>query len=83
LIVEVMDRGEGIPEKELARVFDKFYRVRRADDTGGTGLGLSISKGIIEAHRGRIWAAARPGGGSIFTIALPLAGELQPEVVEG
>jgi two-component system sensor histidine kinase KdpD len=83
LIIEVMDRGEGIPEKELARIFEKFYRVRRADDAGGTGLGLSISKGIVEAHRGRIWAAARPGGGSIFTIALPLAGELQPEVVEG
>jgi two-component system, OmpR family, sensor histidine kinase KdpD len=81
LIVEVMDRGEGIPEKELTRIFEKFYRVRRANDAAGTGLGLSISKGIVEAHRGRIWAAARPGGGSIFTLALPLAGELQSEVV--
>jgi two-component system, OmpR family, sensor histidine kinase KdpD len=83
LIIEVMDRGEGIPEKELARIFEKFYRVRRSNDAGGTGLGLSISKGIVEAHRGRIWATARPGGGSIFTLALPLAGERQAEVVEG
>jgi two-component system sensor histidine kinase KdpD len=83
LIVEVMDRGQGIPDKELARIFDKFYRVRRADDAGGTGLGLSISKGIIEALQGRIWAEARPGGGSIFAVALPLAGELQAEVLEG
>jgi two-component system, OmpR family, sensor histidine kinase KdpD len=81
LIIEVMDRGEGIPEKELVRIFEKFYRVRRANDTGGTGLGLSISKGIVEAHQGRIWAVARPGGGSIFTLTLPLAGELQPEVI--
>jgi two-component system sensor histidine kinase KdpD len=82
LMVEVMDRGQGIPERELTRIFDKFYRIRRTDDAGGTGLGLSISKGIIEAHRGRIWATARPGGGSIFAVALPLASELQPEVIE-
>jgi signal transduction histidine kinase len=37
LIIEVMDRGEGIPEKDLIQIFEKFYRVRRADDTGGTG----------------------------------------------
>jgi two-component system sensor histidine kinase KdpD len=56
----------------LERIFDKFYRVTHADRVVGTGLGLSICKGIIEAHGGRIWARNRPGGGTIFTLALPL-----------
>ena len=71
--VTVADRGPGIPEIELARVFDKFYRIRRPGEPGGVGLGLAIAKGFVEAHGGRIWAAARPGGGTMVTIALAVA----------
>jgi two-component system sensor histidine kinase KdpD len=71
--ITVADRGSGIRSEDLTRVFDKFYRVQRRDGAGGTGLGLSISKGIVEAHGGRIWAENRTGGGTVVTIALPLA----------
>jgi two-component system sensor histidine kinase KdpD len=70
--IEVMDRGVGIPQEDLSRIFDKFYRVQRPDNITGTGLGLSISKGIVEAHGGFIAAENRPGGGTIMTIALPI-----------
>jgi two-component system sensor histidine kinase KdpD len=73
IAIEVADRGVGIPEEDLARVFEKFFRVQRPDSVTGTGLGLSISKGLVEAHGGRIAAQNRPGGGSIITIALPLS----------
>jgi len=69
--IAVADAGAGIPEADLTRIFDKFHRVQRADGVQGTGLGLSISRGIVEAHGGRIWAANRPGGGSIITLSLP------------
>jgi two-component system sensor histidine kinase KdpD len=72
--ISVLDRGIGIPPGDLSRVFDKFYRVHRPEHVTGTGLGLAISKGIIEAHGGRIWAANRPGGGTMVTVALPLEG---------
>jgi two-component system sensor histidine kinase KdpD len=71
--ITVADRGPGIPEVELARVFDKFYRIRRPGEPGGVGLGLAIAKGFVEAHGGRIWAEARPGGGTMVTIALAVA----------
>jgi two-component system sensor histidine kinase KdpD len=72
LEIEVSDRGLGIPKEDLARVFDKFYRVQRPESIGGTGLGLSICKGIVEAHGGFIGAENRPGGGTTITVALPL-----------
>jgi two-component system sensor histidine kinase KdpD len=71
LEIAVLDRGYGVPEEDLERIFDKFYRVQRPQGIGGTGLGLAICKGIVEAHRGRIWARNRPGGGTIMTVALP------------
>jgi len=71
--IAVADRGTGIPHADLARVFDKFYRVQNPDNVGGTGLGLSICKGIVEAHGGFIVAENRAGGGTIVTIGLPLA----------
>lgn len=72
--IEVADRGVGIPPEELSRVFDKFYRVPRlSSGMSGTGLGLSISKGIVQAHGGQILAQNRPGGGTLFTLTLPLA----------
>ncbi len=70
--IGVLDRGLGIPQDDLERVFDKFYRVQRPDQVTGTGLGLAICKGIVEAHNGRIWAANREGGGTQITIALPV-----------
>ena len=70
--IAVADRGVGIPRDDLARVFDKFYRVQNPHNVGGTGLGLSICKGIIEAHGGFIGAENRSGGGTIVTIGLPL-----------
>ena len=62
----------GIPEGDLERIFDKFYRVQRQDTIAGTGLGLSICKGIVEAHGGRIWAANQPDG-LVFCFTLPLS----------
>jgi two-component system sensor histidine kinase KdpD len=72
LAIEVIDQGLGIPEKELASIFDKFYRLPRSDGVSGTGLGLSISKGIVEAHGGRIWSKNKEAGGTTVTITLPL-----------
>lgn len=70
--IDVADEGMGIPEEDLPRIFQKFYRVQRPSHVAGTGLGLSISKGLVEVHGGRIWAQNRPGGGIIVTVALPL-----------
>jgi two-component system, OmpR family, sensor histidine kinase KdpD len=70
--LQIADRGVGIPPDDLARVFDKFYRVQRLENVSGTGLGLSISKGIIDIHHGNIYASAREGGGVMITIELPL-----------
>lgn len=72
LEIHVADRGIGIPQEDLQRVFYKFYRVQRPESISGTGLGLSICKGIVEAHGGFIGAENRPGGGTIITMALPL-----------
>ena len=72
LRIEVLDRGPGIPEKDLGRIFDKFYRLPVPEGVSGTGLGLSICKGIVEAHGGTIWAENRSGGGLRIAIHLPL-----------
>jgi two-component system sensor histidine kinase KdpD len=73
LTIEVLDRGPGIPDHDLKRVFDKFYRLPVPEGKGGgTGLGLSICRGIIEAHGGTIWAENRSGGGLRITLHLPL-----------
>lgn len=70
--VSVADRGFGIPERDRERVFEKFYRVQRPGNPSGTGLGLAICRGIVEAHRGRIWAEDRQGGGTTIRFTLPL-----------
>jgi two-component system, OmpR family, sensor histidine kinase KdpD len=70
--IQVLDHGPGIAPEHLERVFEKFYRLHQSENVSGTGLGLSISRGIVEAHGGRVWAENRPGGGAIFTVALPL-----------
>ncbi|MGD2162534.1 MAG: GAF domain-containing protein [Anaerolineales bacterium] len=71
--LSVRDDGLGIPEAELNRIFDRFYRgsISRKTGTPGTGLGLSISKEILERHQGRITVKSEPGAGSEFTIWLP------------
>jgi signal transduction histidine kinase len=73
--VSVADQGIGIPQGDLARVFDRFYRVGgTAEAVAGQGLGLSICKEIVTAHGGRIWAESEgPGRGSTFSFTLPLA----------
>ncbi|MGE0282200.1 MAG: DUF4118 domain-containing protein [Rhizobiaceae bacterium] len=72
--VQVIDQGEGIPEQDLERIFDKFYRVHAMDRRrAGTGLGLAICRGFIETMRGQIIAANRKDrSGAIFTITLPV-----------
>jgi two-component system sensor histidine kinase KdpD len=76
LTIEVADRGPGVPEHDLKRVFDKFYRIPVPEGAGGTGLGLSICKGIVEAHNGKIAAENRSGGGLSIVVRLPLEKEV-------
>jgi two-component system phosphate regulon sensor histidine kinase PhoR len=73
VLLSVGDHGPGIPEADLGRVFERFYRVdkSRTSDPGGTGLGLSIVRHLVELHGGKVSAANRPEGGAVFTIALP------------
>ncbi|HKO54819.1 MAG TPA: ATP-binding protein [Thermoanaerobaculia bacterium] len=73
VIIKVMDTGVGIPDEELPRVFERFYRVdpSRSRATGGAGLGLSIVQQLVAAHGGRVWAESAPGKGSTFTFTLP------------
>jgi signal transduction histidine kinase len=68
----VSDTGCGIPEDQLARVFDRHWRARPAM-RGSTGLGLYISKGIVESHGGRIWVQSKVGAGTTFSFTLPAA----------
>jgi two-component system sensor histidine kinase KdpD len=69
--IEVADRGPGLPAGVEAQVFEKFFRARR-EAGSGVGLGLAICRGVVEAHRGRIVAEQRPGGGATFRITLPV-----------
>ncbi len=72
--LQVLDEGAGIPSDDLERIFDKFYRVQKADQVlAGTGLGLGISRGFVEAMHGTIIAANRTDRtGAVFTIRLPV-----------
>ena len=74
ILITVADHGPGIPQADLERVFDKFYRVqrdKRNSNPTGSGLGLAVCKGVVEAHGGHIEAQAREGGGVIFSVTLP------------
>lgn len=74
LEMTVSDRGPGVPEAERERIFQPFYRREGIPpDVGGTGLGLAIARRLAEAQHGTLTQAARPGGGSVFTLTLPAA----------
>jgi two-component system phosphate regulon sensor histidine kinase PhoR len=70
--ITIADRGPGIPDTDLTRVFERFYRVDRSRtrDPGGTGLGLSIVKHLLELQAGRVTAVNREGGGAVFEVVL-------------
>jgi signal transduction histidine kinase len=74
LIISVQDRGIGIPEDEIDKIFDKFYQGKNAIDltVKGTGLGLTLVKHIAEAHGGKVAVESEPGQGSTFLIVLPV-----------
>jgi len=74
LVVEVRDRGPGIPPEEASRVFERFYRTAGASRSRarGAGLGLAIAAAIVAGHGGRIAVVPRPGGGTVMRITLPL-----------
>jgi signal transduction histidine kinase len=74
-LVTVRDNGPGVPEEEREQIFDRFYRssLHRTDRSSSTGLGLPIARKVAEMHKGRVWVEPAPGGGSIFTLALPAA----------
>jgi two-component system sensor histidine kinase KdpD len=74
-VIEVRDRGPGIPPGEEERIFEKFYRSARDAGTEGHGLGLSICRAAAEALGGTVSAANREGGGSVFRVRLPLPSE--------
>lgn len=79
VLIEVRDNGIGIPEEDVPRLFERFYRVEksRTSDTGGTGLGLAIAKEITEAHGGSIQIKSKPGEGTTVRIVLPIETKLE------
>ena len=73
------DNGSGIPDEELAYIFESF---RSGSSRGGTGMGLAIVKAIVEAHGGAVSAESVPGGGASFRLRLPVQGPLPPAATE-
>ena len=75
IVIEVADRGPGLPPGDPNRLFEKFYRAGDSKTRTGAGLGLAICRGIVQLHGGKIQAENRPGGGAVFRFSLPLEGE--------
>jgi signal transduction histidine kinase len=69
--IEVEDRGIGIPEDQLSRIFEQFYRIEQKESISGTGLGLTVVKEIIEAHKSLVSVTSEIGKGSKFSVILP------------
>lgn len=72
-VLSVADTGVGIAEDDVKRLFERFYRARRSDNSIGTGLGLAVTRQIVDLHGGRIWCESREGAGATFFIELPTA----------
>jgi len=74
IVINVSDKGIGIPAKDLSRIFERFYRVDpgRSRESGGTGLGLAIVKHVVQNHSGQVSVSSREGEGSCFTITFPV-----------
>jgi len=83
LKISVCDTGIGIPEKDLAKIFETFYRGENALKEKGMGLGLSLAKEVVDRHEGRIEVQSKPLKGSKFSILLPLKGGIHREGGEG
>ena len=76
LAISVRDRGPGLAQAEVPRLFERFYRgTSGRDRTSGTGMGLWITRKLLEAQGGRVWAENAPGGGSIVTALIPVSAE--------
>lgn len=73
VLVEVIDKGVGIPAGDLSRIFERFYKADRARSQGGTGLGLAIARHLVQAHGGKIWVKSKEGKGSTFYFTLPVS----------
>ncbi|MBI5188338.1 MAG: PAS domain-containing sensor histidine kinase, partial [Nitrospirae bacterium] len=74
LQLKVSDTGIGIENKDILRIFDRFYREKseRTRHISGTGLGLSIVKGVVDVHRGSVIVKSEVGKGTTFTVLLPI-----------
>ena len=72
VLLSVRDSGIGIPADELPRIWDRLYRGDKSRSQRGLGLGLSLVKAVVQAHQGRVEASSDPGGGSVFSLSLPL-----------
>lgn len=80
-VVRMTDNGIGIPEEEISQIFKPFYKVDKARNrnVSGNGIGLSIVKRIVDLHHGKIEVSSRLGGGTSFSITLPLE-DTKPEL---
>lgn len=72
IVFSVQDTGVGIPEQDIERIFERFYKTDRSRSQKGTGLGLSISRHLVEAHKGNIWVESGTHRGSTFYFSIPL-----------
>ncbi len=79
--IAVKDQGIGMDQKEVKQIFRKFYRTKKAEESGeaGTGIGLSIVQQIVEQHGGEIEVVSQPGAGSCFTLVLPATAHVPAE----
>jgi signal transduction histidine kinase len=73
---QVVDQGIGLPEQDIPRLFETFFRASNSGKISGTGLGLSIVKRAVELHGGRIAVTSQLGKGTTFTVVLPLQQKL-------
>jgi two-component system, OmpR family, sensor histidine kinase KdpD len=79
LVIRVVDQGPGIPERELGRIFEAFYRGAGSDSHSGAGLGLAIVRGFVEANGGQVSVESLPGQGTAFVVEFPLGGDAASE----